>query len=701
MSRQSITPRRRPSSNSHGDSSGGNNKTFTRQTAVHSAVRSDRSSSVRSSGRSSKMRGGISPKKITLGIVIVVVALIAFIAVSDIVGNLGKIHSGVTVQGIDVGGLTTEEAAAFIDQELTAVTGNTPVALFANREALAAGVNESTVEIAPEGSEYDQSDESAASTSWLLNSSNAGLSFDSTALANEAYAIGRGSDFLANRFKASFGGGVNLPASLSFDPAHIGVLESMLTKSIGWEMVNASVEYVDGSFVAKDGRAGNSVDHDAFTTQLGNAFLGTERAFAVPMAMMSLNINYDQALQVAKMVEERVSQSVDLVYGSEEPWTVDSSGIGSWVSVTEEGNGADAKLVPWVDTDKLETGLKAIIGDRDPGIKPIDARFELSGDRIQVVAGTNGTGINYKKVSTDLYDILFGENHSTAKREIALAVTDLEPEFTAEDANAMNIKDKIASYTTEFTVASANKVTNIQLAADLLNNSMIAPGGTWSFHGTAGECNEARGFKKATSIVAGEYVDEIGGGICQVATTVFNAAFDAGLPINERVNHGFYLIAYPAGRDAAVSWQWPDLKFENDTGGHILMTMSYTNSALTCTLWGTDPGYRVEVEDTGFTNRTDFQKKEVVNPDLKAGEKRIKQEGVKGRTIVVTRYVYDKNGQLLRKTDFKSVYAPETEITEISDKPDKDEDKKKEDNKDDEDDKQTKPGQNDDAGTED
>ncbi|MDR2587243.1 MAG: VanW family protein, partial [Coriobacteriales bacterium] len=224
------------------------------------------------------------------------------------------------------------------------------------------------------------------------------------------------------------------------------------------------------------------------------------------------------------------------------------------------------------------------------------------------------------------------------------------------------------------------KVTNIQLAADLINNSFVEPGGVWSFNDTTGECNAEKGFQQAKAIVEGEYVDEIGGGICQVATTIFNAVFDSGLPIAERVNHGFYLVAYPAGRDAAVSWRWPDLKFENDTGNWILITMSYTDSTVTCTLWGTNPGYRVETEDTGFTDRTDFETKEIENPELAKGEKHVKQEGVRGRTIVVTRYVYNSAGELLRKASFRSVYEPEKEIIEVGTKEDpagKDKDKDK------------------------
>jgi len=153
-----------------------------------------------------------------------------------------------------------------------------------------------------------------------------------------------------------------------------------------------------------------------------------------------------------------------------------------------------------------------------------------------------------------------------------------------------------------------------------------------------------------------------------VATTIFNTVFESGLPLVERVPHSLYPDSYPAGRDATVSYRWPDLKFQNDTPNWILLTMSYTRDTVTCTLWGTNPGYVVKFEDTGFYNFVPFTTKRIENPSLPRGTERVKKEGLMGRTIIVTRYVYNKNGELIRKADFKSVYDPESEIIEVGTK---------------------------------
>ena len=150
-------------------------------------------------------------------------------------------------------------------------------------------------------------------------------------------------------------------------------------------------------------------------------------------------------------------------------------------------------------------------------------------------------------------------------------------------------------YTTEFTsgAGTENRNHNIRLVSDLLNDSVAPAGGTWSFNGTSGECNAERGFLGAGAIIDGEYEDAVGGGICQVATTVFNAVYDAGYPVPTRYNHSLYIASYPAGRDAAVSWDELDLVWKNDGASDVLMRTSYTDTSVTVTLYGVDPGYRV------------------------------------------------------------------------------------------------------------
>jgi vancomycin resistance protein YoaR len=596
-----------------------------------------------------------------------VIALALFGSLFDVVSNFGRIHQGVSLQGVNVGGLTRAEAATVLEDELGALIASSPVDLFANEQYKSEGAGEQTVELTGASTSYNTDGESRGSQSWRISTMTVGASIDGAALAEKAYAVGRDGDFFTDRLKASFLG-IELGGSLTYEPSQLTTLESLLGGAIGWPEENADISFVDGGFIVVPSKEGYGVDHTAFVAELDRAFFGAEHSIIVPMTPVPVVVSDQEAAEVAAATQAAIERPVALVYENEDSWNLDTQSLGSWITTSIEGEGEEAKLIPRVAADRLEEGIHAVIGDRDPGIRPQDARFEVADGQVNIIPSVNGTGVDYARVTVDLNTILFPKGAEVKDRRIALAVTTLEPALSTEKAQEMHITERIATYTTEYTTASSAKVTNIHLAADLLNNSLIEPGGVWSFNGTTGECNAERGFQEATSIVEGEYVDEIGGGICQVATTVFNAVFESGLPIAERVNHGFYLIAYPAGRDAAVSWSWPDLKFENDTGNWMLLTMGYTDNALTCTLWGTNPGYKVESKDTGFTDRTDFETKRVDNPELNKGEEHIKQEGVPGRTIIVTRYVYNSAGELIRKADFKSVYAPEPKVIEVGTK---------------------------------
>ena len=125
---------------------------------------------------------------------------------------------------------------------------------------------------------------------------------------------------------------------------------------------------------------------------------------------------------------------------------------------------------------------------------------------------------------------------------------------------------------------------------------MIAPGETFSFNGATGARTADKGFREAPVIINGELQTGLGGGICQVSTTVFNAAYEGGLQIDERTNHALYISHYPLGRDATVDYPNIDLKFVNDTGKWILLRTFVGSSSLVVNLYGTPQDRRVESE---------------------------------------------------------------------------------------------------------
>ena len=159
----------------------------------------------------------------------------------------------------------------------------------------------------------------------------------------------------------------------------------------------------------------------------------------------------------------------------------------------------------------------------------------------------------------------------------------------------MGITGLVGAYET-FYGGVANRIHNVQLVAHLIDDHYIAPGETFSFNATTGERSEDKGFLEAPVIINGELKTGLGGGVCQVSTTTFNAAYEAGLSITDRTNHALYISHYPLGRDATVNYPDTDLKFVNDTGHWLWLRTFVGSSSLTVALYGTPQHRKVESE---------------------------------------------------------------------------------------------------------
>ena len=243
------------------------------------------------------------------------------------------------------------------------------------------------------------------------------------------------------------------------------------------------------------------------------------------------------------------------------------------------------------------------------------------------------------------------------------------PKLTTEKARAMGIKQRLSTFSTEFSPGNKPRVNNIRTLAKAIDGSLIAPGGVWSLNRQVGERTAAKGYAEANAIVKGKLVPQLGGGICQVATTVFNAIFFSGEPVVERQNHSFYIAHYPKGRDATVNWGGTDLKFRNDTPHWILLKTATNADSVTVSLYGTSPGYVVTYE-TGELKQTTagYPTDTIYNAKLPVGVKAVKDPGLPGYRIVVTRTV-KRNGSVVRKDAFLSNYSPKVQVLIVGTKP--------------------------------
>lgn len=196
-----------------------------------------------------------------------------------------------------------------------------------------------------------------------------------------------------------------------------------------------------------------------------------------------------------------------------------------------------------------------------------------------IVEGVPGVGFDKESARLALEA---AEEGST----VAVDLVYTEPEISAQDLKDRLFADKLSTFTTQVG-GTSNRLTNIALATEKCNGSILVSGGVFSFNNTVGEQTEATGFKLDNAILDGQIVQAYGGGICQVSSTIFAAALFADLKIVERWNHDYVSSYIPAGVDAAVAWGFYDLQIANDKSYPIRIDVSFTNGDLTVDIWGT------------------------------------------------------------------------------------------------------------------
>jgi vancomycin resistance protein YoaR len=298
--------------------------------------------------------------------------------------------------------------------------------------------------------------------------------------------------------------------------------------------------------------------------------------------------------------------------------------------------------------------------------KPRDAAFAVHGNAVDVVPARAGVVLDAARTAAAILAAALRPRNRVA--EVAVVAT--QPQRTTAAAERMGVTGVVGAYTTDYG-GVPNRIHNVELVAHLIDGALIRPGETFSFNGTTGARTAAKGFLEAPVIVNGELTNGLGGGVCQVSTTVFNAAFEAGLPIVQRVNHALYISHYPQGRDATVDYPDVDLKFRNDTGRWLLLRTSVGPSSLTVTLYGTPQRRRVVATTGPLVAHGKVKVKKTVDPSLKPGEVVVDDPGEPPLTTSVTRKVYAPDGKLLDDDVFTSSYRAAPELERVGPTPKK------------------------------
>ncbi len=297
--------------------------------------------------------------------------------------------------------------------------------------------------------------------------------------------------------------------------------------------------------------------------------------------------------------------------------------------------------------------------------EPVDAGFAVRANgTVAVVPGRPGRELDVEATSASLLAAAL----SRTARVASVSVVAAAPERTTAQAQAMGIRKLVAGYETIYG-GDSNRLHNVRLVARMVDGALIAPGKTFSFNTTTGERSAEKGFLEAPVIINGELQTGLGGGVCQVSTTVFNAAYEAGLPIASRTNHSLYISHYPQGRDATVNYPDLDLKFVNDTGKWLLLRTFVGSSSLVVNLYGTPMGRRVESSTAPLVVTGPAPVKKIPDPTLEKGKTVVQESGQPSRSTSVTRRVFDREGKLVSESSWFSSYRGEYQEVRVGTKP--------------------------------
>ena len=259
--------------------------------------------------------------------------------------------------------------------------------------------------------------------------------------------------------------------------------------------------------------------------------------------------------------------------------TVPASVVRTWFRTQP----AEEELKLTVDASDAPDALAELFPE--PVVEPVDAGFTVSAGRVSITPSKAGGGCCGPGAVTAIQSALL--SRASADTAIAVPLKSVAPSRDEEAARKLGITESIGTFTTNH-AAGEPRVQNIHRISDMIRGAVIAPGATFSVNDYVGRRTAANGFVSAP-VIDHEYkfTEDIGGGISQFATTIFNAAFFAGLDIPSYYMHGIYIARYPYGRESTISFPSPDVRIRNNTPYGVLIWPTYTGTSITVTMYST------------------------------------------------------------------------------------------------------------------
>jgi vancomycin resistance protein YoaR len=500
----------------------------------------------------------------------------------------------------------------------------------------------------------------AAGRTWMIRPSELGVAVDWGAGVEAARRQGGGFGPLRGFRRIGvrvFGTDIHPPTEV-YEPA-LDFTLGKLARGVDREHRDAALRLRGLRVAVVPARSGRELDREAAAATIVAALAGFERLpVELPVRVERPIVSTTALKPVAAQARTALSAPVTLAL-QQTRWRLPRWRLARLLDLPDGGERELRIAGP-----HAERWLAALRRSVNKPAKSADFRVASNGTDITVSPERDGLRLQAPAAAKAIMAAALQRNGRVAR----LPVERVKPERTAAEAKSMGIKKLVASYTTTYG-GEANRLHNVRLVSALVDRHLIAPGAEFSFNRTTGERTAEKGFREAPVIINGELQTGLGGGVCQVSTTVFNAAFDAGLPITARTNHSLYISHYPTGRDATVNYPDLDLRFVNDTGKWLLLRTFVGSSSLTVALYGTPVHRRIETETAPLRVTAQPTVKRVSDPERLVGETSLAEYGEPARATSVRRRVYSRSGKLLSDTTWSSYYVAEPRTVLVGTKP--------------------------------
>ena len=560
--------------------------------------------------------------------VVLGLAAVAVLVGLAFAGSPSTIAKGVSIDGVDVGGMKTKDAQALLDTR-SARLADTPVVF------------------------------TVAGKRFPIRARELGVEPDWAHAVQVAKRQGDGFGPLRGFKRLGvevFGADVTPPTQVL-----TGALEyklGLIAHAVDSMPRDAALVRRGARVVAVPARPGYRLDRAAAARLIVHELAALDRtqgSLELPLRRRAPHVTTADLLRAARQARIATSAPVRLILGRTR-WLLSPQRIASLLELPSDGGTALRIGGPAADAWLSKLGKRV-------AKPPHDATFAVDGPHVRLVPARPGVQLDTREAARAVLAAAVRRE----RRVASLATQTAPPKRTTAEARTMGITGLVSSFTTDYG-GVPNRIHNVQLVAHLIDGALVAPGATFSFNRTTGARTAEKGFLEAPVIVNGELTTGLGGGVCQVSTTVFNAAFEGGLDITARTNHALYISHYPQGRDATVNYPDVDLKFVNDTPHWLLLRTFVGAYSLTVSLYGTPPHRRVKSSTAPLVVTGPIPVKKTIDPSLKPGEKVVDDPGAPPLATSVTRDVYTSGGKLLYHDVWYSSYRSSPKLVRIGPK---------------------------------